>query len=114
MGVQSGSPRNGLIPAPQPGGPGWQKPLPHLQRSNSISSPGRLDGPGAAGGQIASPTNKPRLVEEKVESLGDQRRRGVAAAPGSEPCLLQLLAATRQIIGSPNVETLLTPLHKQQ
>lgn len=98
MGVQSDSPRNGLIPALQPGGPGWQIPLPHLQRSG-VSSPRRLDGPGAAGGQIASPTNKLRLVEEKVESLGDQRRRGVAAAPGSEPCLLQLLAATRQIIG---------------
>lgn len=99
MGVQSGSPRNGLIPAPQPGGgPGWQNPLPHLQRSG-VSSARHLDGPGAAGGQIASPTNKLRLVEEKVESLGDQRRRGVAAAPGPEPRLLQLLAATRQIIG---------------
>lgn len=56
-----------------------------------------LDGPGAAGRQIASSTNKLHLVEETVERQRDQRTRGAPAGPGSEPCLLQLLAAMRQI-----------------
>ena len=80
---------NGEAPAGRP-------PSPSAVQRSSISSARHLDGPGAAGGQIASPTNKLCLVEETVESLGDQRMRGVAAAPGFEPCLLQLLAATRQ------------------
>lgn len=44
----------------------------------------------------ASPADKLRLVPETVERLRDQRGQGVAAAPGSQPCLLQLPAATRQ------------------
>lgn len=96
MGVQSGSPRNGLIQAPRRGGPGWQTPSPSAVPHSGVSSARHLDGPGAAGGQIVSPTNKLHLVEETVESPGDQRTRGVAAAPGSELCLLQLFAATRQ------------------
>lgn len=73
-----------------------RSPSPSAAKRGGLSSTRRPDGPGAAGGQIASPTNKLRLVEETVGSLGDQRTRGAAAAPGSEPRLLQLLAATRQ------------------
>lgn len=66
---------------------------PSAGQCNIFSSMHHLNEPGAAGRQIASPTNKLRLVEE---SLRYQRTWGGAAVPGSEPYLLQLLAAKRQ------------------